>query len=115
MRSIALPASHSANPAEKPTAHQMRESFAMSFSSSSSAFSRSVERRRSGERLELLVEELLAELTPAEKLGLLDGDLPFWDGLADMLGDGYNRTPIPLGGVERLGTPGLLFSDCPRG
>ena len=87
----------------------------MSFSSSSSAFSRSVERRRSGERLELLVEELLAELTPAEKLGLLDGDLPFWDGLADMLGDGYNRTPIPMGCVERLGIPGLLFSDGPRG
>src|ERR1700694_5606077 len=115
MRSIALPASHSANPAETPTAHQTREIFAMSFSSSSSAFSRSVERLRSGERLERLVEELLAELTPAEKLGLLDGDLPFWDGLADMLGDGYNRTPIPMGCVERLGIPGLLFSDGPRG
>jgi beta-glucosidase-like glycosyl hydrolase len=74
-----------------------------------------VERLRAGERLELLVEELVAELTPAEKLGLLDGDLPFWDGLADMLGNGYNRTPIPMGCVERLGIPGLLFTDGPRG
>ncbi|MDT5310436.1 MAG: beta-glucosidase [Mycobacterium sp.] len=84
----------------------------MSFSNSSSAFSRSVERRR---RLERLVEELVAELTFAEKLGLLDGDLPFWDGLADMLGNGYNRTPIPMGCVERLGIPGFLFTDGPRG
>jgi beta-glucosidase len=77
----------------------------MTCSSTSSAFSQSVERLRAGERLELLVEELVAELTPAEKLGLLDGDLPFWDGLADMLGNGYNRTPIPMGCVERLGIP----------
>jgi beta-glucosidase-like glycosyl hydrolase len=29
--------------------------------------------------------------------------------------NGYNRTPIPMGSVERLGIPGLLFADGPRG
>ena len=70
---------------------------------------------RAGQSLVDLVDELLAQLTPAEKLGLLDGDIPFWDGIADMNVNGYNRTPIPMGRVERLGIPGLLFSDGPRG
>ena len=61
------------------------------------------------------MDELLAELTTEEKLGLLDGDIPFWDGLIDMNVTGYNRSPIPMGCVERLGIPGLLFSDGPRG
>jgi beta-glucosidase len=83
--------------------------------SSPTAFSHSVERLGAGEPVEILVEELLENLTPAEKLGLLDGDIPFWDGLIEMNATGYNRTPIPMGRVERLGIPGLLFSDGPRG
>jgi beta-glucosidase len=74
-----------------------------------------VERLRAGEPLDALVDELLAELSPQEKLGLLDGDLPFWVGMAEMLGVGYNLTPYPMGRVERLGIPGLQFSDGPRG
>jgi beta-glucosidase len=81
----------------------------------STAFAGCVERLRAGEELDVLVEALLAELTPEEKLGLLDGDVPFWDGMAEMFGKGYNLTPIPMGRVERLGIPGLLFSDGPRG
>jgi beta-glucosidase len=83
--------------------------------SSPSAFSLAVERLQAGERIEPLVDELLGELTVEETLGLLDGDLPFWEGLIDMNSTGYNRTPIPMGRVERLGIPGLLFSDGPRG
>ena len=82
---------------------------------SRSAFSRAVVRLRAGERVESLVDELLGELTTEEKLGLLDGDIPFWEGLIDMNVTGYNRSPIPMGCVERLGIPGLLFSDGPRG
>jgi beta-glucosidase len=83
--------------------------------SNPATFSLLVERLRAGEPVETLVEELLDDLTPAEMLGLLDGDLEFWDGLIDMNVNGYNRTPIPMGRVERLGIPGLLFSDGPRG
>ncbi len=81
----------------------------------SSTFSRCVDGLRAGQSLADLVDELLGQLTPAEKLGLLDGDIPFWDGIADMNVNGYNRTPIPMGRVDRLGIPGLLFSDGPRG
>jgi beta-glucosidase len=81
----------------------------------SATFSLLVERLRTGEPLGGLAEELLGQLTPQERLGLLDGDIPFWDGIIDMNVNGYNRTPIPMGRVERLGIPGLLFSDGPRG
>ncbi len=81
----------------------------------STVFSQSVERLRLGEPLGAVVEDLLDELTMDEMLGLLDGDVPFWDGLIEMNVAGYNRTPIPMGRVERLGIPGLLFSDGPRG
>ena len=81
----------------------------------SSTFSRSVDELRAGAPFDGVVDDLVGALTPAEKLGLLDGDLPFWDGLIDMNVNGYNRTPIPMGRVERLGIPGLLFSDGPRG
>src|ERR1700733_10169445 len=82
---------------------------------SQSAFSLAVERVRAGEWIESVVDGLLAELTTEEELGLLDGDIPFWDGLLDMNMTGYNRTPIPMGCLDRLGIPGLLFSDGPRG
>ncbi|MEV6849929.1 glycoside hydrolase family 3 C-terminal domain-containing protein [Actinoplanes sp. NPDC051411] len=59
-------------------------------------------------------EALLAELTPEEKLWLLDGDDDFWPGLAEMSA-GYNLRPILMGAVDRLGIPGLRFSDGPRG
>ena len=59
---------------------------------------------------------LLAACTDAEKrLGLLDGDEPFWPGMPTMMGDGYNLEPIVAGAVPRLGIPGIRFSDGPRG
>jgi beta-glucosidase len=58
---------------------------------------------------------LLAACTDAEKLGLLDGDEPFWPGMPHMMGVGYNLEPIVAGAVPRLGIPGIRFSDGPRG
>ncbi|MEM9712556.1 MAG: glycoside hydrolase family 3 C-terminal domain-containing protein [Actinomycetota bacterium] len=58
---------------------------------------------------------LVAALDVDELLGLLDGDVPFWPGLADMTGGGYYRHPWPAAAVDRLGIPGFRFSDGPRG
>ncbi len=82
---------------------------------STNAFAAAVAAVRAGRTPDEAADDLLRELTPDERLALLDGDLPFWEGMADMLGNGYNRTPIPMGRIDRLGVPGLLFSDGPRG
>jgi beta-glucosidase len=58
---------------------------------------------------------LLARMTADERLGLLDGDEPFWPGMPDMMGKGYNLEPIIAGAVPRLDVPGVRFSDGPRG
>ncbi|MEN3541215.1 glycoside hydrolase family 3 C-terminal domain-containing protein [Microbispora sp. ZYX-F-249] len=87
----------------------------MSTPSSPTAFSAAVAAVRAGRPLDEAVDELLSQLTREERLWLLDGDLPFWQGMADMMTHGYNLTPYPMGRVERLGIPGLLFSDGPRG
>lgn len=54
-------------------------------------------------------------LSPEERLSLLDGDEPFWPGLADMMQVGYNLTPYVMGAVDRVGLPGMRFVDGPRG
>lgn len=59
---------------------------------------------------------LLAQLTLDEKLGLMDGDTPFWPGLAEMMAPGgYSSRPWVAGAVPRLGIPGVRFVDGPRG
>lgn len=58
---------------------------------------------------------LYDRLTDDERLGLLDGDTPFWEGLRAMLTEGYNRRPYVHGAVPRLGIPGIRFVDGPRG
>jgi beta-glucosidase len=59
---------------------------------------------------------LLARLSTAEKLDLLDGDTPFWSGMADIaLRDASHRHPWPAGQLPRLGLNGLHFVDGPRG
>ncbi|MFK4761151.1 glycoside hydrolase family 3 C-terminal domain-containing protein [Microbacterium sp. ZW T5_45] len=69
---------------------------------------------RGGADLQAETEKLLNELTRDEKLALLDGDDEFWPGLAEMM-KGYNTVPIVMGRIDRLGIPGLRFSDGPRG
>lgn len=60
--------------------------------------------------------QLLAQLTFDEKLGLMDGDTPFWPGLAEMMAPGgYASRPWVAGAVPRLGIPGIRFVDGPRG
>lgn len=70
---------------------------------------------RAGVNAETSAARLHGLLTPAEQLGLLDGDQEFWTGMTGFRTDGYNRTTIHLGTVERLGIPGFRFSDGPRG
>ncbi|MFN6344286.1 MAG: beta-glucosidase [Cyanobium sp.] len=59
---------------------------------------------------------LLAQLSDAEKLALLDGDTPFWSGMADIaLADASHSHPWPAGQLPRLGLAGLQCVDGPRG
>jgi beta-glucosidase len=59
--------------------------------------------------------ELVDQMTLDEKLGCLEGDIDAWPGLMDMVSGGYHRRTFPAGKVERLGLPGIEFSDGPRG
>ncbi|KQR23834.1 hypothetical protein ASF79_00805 [Agreia sp. Leaf335] len=77
-------------------------------------FDDAIQRVRAGNTAQSEAADLLAQLTPEEKLGLLDGDQEFWPGMAE-LAQGYNREPIIMGRVDRVGVPGLRFSDGPRG
>lgn len=60
-------------------------------------------------------QSLVTLMTLEEKLGCLDGDLDAWSGLAEMATGGYHQRTFPAAVVERLGIPGLQFSDGPRG
>lgn len=69
-----------------------------------------------GAQIDARARELLAQLTLDEKLGLMDGDTPFWPGLAEMMAPGgYGSRPWVAGAVPRLGIPGIRFVDGPRG
>jgi beta-glucosidase len=81
----------------------------------SGAYAEAKARVRSGADAALEAAILVAAMTTDEKLGCLDGDTDFWDGLLDMVAGGYYRHPFPAARVERLGFPGLAFSDGPRG
>ncbi|GIH94153.1 glycoside hydrolase family 3 C-terminal domain-containing protein [Planobispora siamensis] len=87
----------------------------MSTTSPATAFSTALAAVRDGRSVDEAAGELLDLLTPQERLWLLDGDMPFWRGMADTMTNGYNRAPIPMGRIDRLGIPGLLFADGPRG
>jgi beta-glucosidase len=63
---------------------------------------------------EAAVADLLTRLTDDELLGMLDGDRPFLRGFLDMVRR-YNGVPIEAGRIDRLGIPGVRFTDGPRG
>ncbi|MEM7340555.1 MAG: glycoside hydrolase family 3 N-terminal domain-containing protein [Actinomycetota bacterium] len=61
-------------------------------------------------------EELVAALTPEERLGCLDGDAPTLAGLNYLMTeDGYHRMPFAAAEIDRVGMPGVHFADGPRG
>jgi beta-glucosidase len=62
-----------------------------------------------------IARELHAALSDEERLWLLDGDEDFWQGLNRFRSEGYNRSPLVHGSIERLGIPGIRFVDGPRG
>jgi beta-glucosidase len=80
-----------------------------------SAFDDAVTAVRGGADVQQQAKGLFDQLTPDERLGLLDGDWEFWDGFLAMLTGGYNTVPIPHAAVARLGIPGTQFVDGPRG
>jgi beta-glucosidase len=79
------------------------------------AFDAAVAAVRAGADPAVEAGKLYAELTDDERLGLLDGDEPFWAGLAEMNRTRYNARPYVHGAVARLGIPGIRFVDGPRG
>jgi beta-glucosidase len=58
---------------------------------------------------------LVATLTEYEKLWCLDGDAPTWAGLKFLAEDGYHKSVFHGAELERIGFPGIRFSDGPRG
>jgi beta-glucosidase len=58
---------------------------------------------------------LTATMSAEERLWCLDGDAPSWAGLQFLGEDGYHRAPFRAALVERIGLPGIAFSDGPRG
>lgn len=80
------------------------------------AFANAIESVRRGEQtVEQATLSLLKQLTDSELLWLLDGDLPTFGGILEMGRKGYNSTPIEAGRLDRLGIPGIRFTDGPRG
>lgn len=78
-------------------------------------FMRAVDAVRFGAESTREAKRLYEWLTVDERLGLLDGDTPFWDGVRAMGTKGYNVRPYVHGEVSRLGIPGTRFIDGPRG
>src|SRR5690625_4746541 len=61
-------------------------------------------------------KDLLAQLTLDEKISMMSGDSPFYQGLTGILTGNYNRLPLTVAGaVPRLGIGGVRFADGPRG
>ena len=57
---------------------------------------------------------LIGRLSDDELLWLLDGDLPIGRGSREMA-RAYNAVPFEGGRLDRLGIPGIRFTDGPRG
>jgi beta-glucosidase len=78
-------------------------------------FAAAVDAARAGkEDPERAAAGLIAQMTDAELLGLLDGDVPVGPGMREMMAR-YNGEPIEAGRLDRVGIPGIRFTDGPRG
>ncbi len=78
-------------------------------------FSDAAERVSTGADPRSEAEALVAHLSDDEVIDLLDGDTPFWPGVTDMTHGGYYTHAWPAASNERLGIPGIAFTDGPRG
>lgn len=78
-------------------------------------FQHAVQAHENGEPLAQTTQRLLSELSKAERLSLLDGDVQFYEGLRGILCDRYNRVPFVMGAIPRMEIPGIRFTDGPRG
>lgn len=79
------------------------------------AFAAAVEAVRRGDQtLDDAVADLVGRLSDRDLLWLLDGDLTVRRGLREM-SERYNRVPFEAGRIDRLGIPGIRFTDGPRG
>lgn len=62
------------------------------------------------------VQQLLGQLSLAEKIWIMHGELPFKEGLAQMLEqDSYHKHPVAAGSLPDRGIDGIRFIDGPRG
>ncbi len=59
--------------------------------------------------------DLVAQMTEDERRWCLDGDIPFWAGMADLGTGGYHRGRSSPPASSDSGIPGFAFSDGPRG
>ena len=57
----------------------------------------------------------VAGLSEQERLWCLDGDAPTWVGLKFLSESGYHLAPFVAAEIDRVGLPGIRFSDGPRG
>jgi beta-glucosidase len=80
-----------------------------------SEFSDARDRVIAGQAASHEAARIVERMTLDERLGCLDGDIDAWAGLFDMMAGSYHRRTFPAAVVDRLGVPGLHFSDGPRG
>jgi beta-glucosidase len=78
-------------------------------------FARALDELRDGADPAGLASAIVAAMTEDERLGCLEGSVPFWAGVDDLQHHGYHRRPFPAAAVPRLGVPGFAFADGPRG
>ncbi|WP_203591218.1 glycoside hydrolase family 3 C-terminal domain-containing protein [Streptomyces sp. SID13031] len=78
------------------------------------AFAVTVDAVRAGQEMATTVAGLIGRMTDDELLWLLDGDLTLRTGFRAMT-SAYNSVPVGAGQVDRLGIPGIRFTDGPRG
>jgi len=78
-------------------------------------FDHAVEELRGGGDPVALAAAVVAAMSEDERLGCLEGSVPFWAGVEDLQHHGYHRRPFPAAAVPRLGVPGFAFADGPRG
>ncbi len=70
--------------------------------------------RRGEHSVDEAADDLIGRLTEGELLWLLDGDLTILRGMREM-SERYNKVPFEAGRIDRLGIPGIRFTDGPRG